>query len=176
MTEIFDDKRIYDGYIMLSEIERKISSHPLTPAEIQQYFKPFFTLTFNYKGRDERTFWYAISLKTTKLDENGLRLLLYLAYYASHFMGSTNAELLEGLRDMVVPFIEHQKQAVITVLNDKSQVVRENIVSAYYLYIDQFGRDPKTNEIKDEKVRNDLRDIDNNIKRVKNELRTKKQR
>jgi len=170
IAEVFDDKRVYDAYLMLSEIEKKVAGRYLTPDEIQEYFNPFFDLTFNYKIKDEKVFWYTAKLKTSKLDEFSLRLLLYLAYYADRFMDTTNAELLEGLRDMVVPFIEHQSQVVLTVLNDKNQVMRGNIVSAYYLFVDQFGRDPKTNEFINEKIRNELRDIDKNIKQVKAEL------
>lgn len=164
VTEVFDDRRIVDGYRLLEVIDRKFGNRSLSPEEIMVYIKPIYDQLYhpNYDGRgpyDVTSFWDTVDLRSSRLDTRGLRLMLDLIYYSERNIKNIDAELLEGLRDSIVPYIENNKEVVIDVINDAKQVKREAIANAYYSLIGNFIYDPKTQEITDPLFTKDLRDL-----------------
>ena len=55
-----------------------------------------------------------------------------------------DAELAEGLRDQIVPFIERNREAVITTLGEKQKLMRERIVSAYVQSKDPYSEQKRS--------------------------------
>lgn len=140
VAEMFDDKRVIDGYNLIKTTDKKFAKQALTSVQIKRNMKPLYDSLFSPEHKDETSFWDTVSIRVSSLDERGLRLLLDLSSYADEmYKGDINAQLYEGLLYMILPYIEQNQDAIISVIKDEGQVKRENLGYAYNAYGELYG-------------------------------------
>jgi hypothetical protein len=133
LTEVFTDPRVVDANSILKSIELRFGDRALTPDEIRREMTPFFKKYYNASKApfDYAVFYDALELQVVnKRNMRNLRLLLDLAHYSNCVLNVTDAELLEGLRDAIIPFIEQKPEITLSVAKDPKQVERGMIISA----------------------------------------------
>jgi hypothetical protein len=134
LTEVFTDPRVVDATAILESIEQRFDGRALTLGEIKREFAPFFEKYYHADRTpvDYGVFYDALYLQTENhFKMRNLRLLLDLAHYSNCILRVTDAELLEGLRDSIIPFIEQQPRMTLFVAKDPKQVERGMIISAF---------------------------------------------
>ena len=153
VTYVFDDRRLLKAYDYLIDMDTKYGSRALTPNQIKTSCRPIYEDFYRSYGKihDVKVFYASVLLRASRRDTRGLRLLLDLTFYSNKYRGVIDAELLEGLRDFIVPFIEKDPDVVMTVLKDPNQVERNRIESAFYQFVDQFSWGQDIEEIADER-------------------------
>ena len=125
----------------------------LTEEEIRDRIGPVFD-KYVAKSNSETIrlmFEREVFKRTKTLDVRGLRLLLDIRYYHDNFSHTVYASFSEGMRDMIIPFIEKKPALVITIVKDEAQMNRKIISNAFYQFIDQFAIDQKTGRIIDDR-------------------------
>ena len=133
----------------------------LTEEEIRDRIGPVFE-KYVAKSNSEtiRSMFEREVFKRTKtLDPRGLRLLLDIRYYHDNFSGTVYASFSEGMRDMVIPFIEEKPALVVTIVKDEAQMNRKLISDALYQFMDQFATDPKTGRITDDRFTAEYKEL-----------------
>jgi len=135
LTEIIDDPRVEKGYRQLTELENIVGRRALSANEIRDYLTPF--IEEYYQKEADPTFWTIVSLRSSELDERGLRLLMDLSYCEKEYYEKkvVNVDIREGLRDMVINFIVSKPAVILNVLDDVNQVewgLVKSAVSQYY--------------------------------------------
>jgi len=135
----------------LKEIDRLPENRAMTDEEVKQVIGPIFTKYMldcpSYEVH--HIFSNAILKRAGIRDERGLRILLDMRYYQDKYSNVVFAEISEGWRDEVIFFIEEDTDLVIKVANDKNQLNRKVIDSAFIQFIDVFSVDQTTGEITD---------------------------
>ena len=125
----------------------------LTEEEIRDRIGPVFD-KYVAKSNSETIrlmFEREVFKRTKTLDARSLRLLLDIRYYHDNFSHTVYASFSEGMRDMIIPFIEKKPALVITIVKDEAQMNRKIISNAFYQFIDQFAIDQKTGRIIDDR-------------------------
>ncbi len=111
-------------------------------------FDKYMTDSLNYEIYT--LFSKEIHKRSNDMSEKGLRLLLDVSYYHDHFSNIAFAEISEGWRDGVIPYIKKETKLVVSVFQDKNQLNRQLIFDAFYQFVDPFGVDAEGN-INDER-------------------------
>jgi len=130
----------------LKELDRLPENRAMTDEEVQEVIGPIFTkYLLDYPSYQvHHIFSDAIYKRAGKRDERGLRILLDMGYYQDKYSHVVFAEISEGWRDEVIYFIEKDTDLVIKVANDKNQLNKKVIHSAFIQFIDAFSAvDPK---------------------------------
>ena len=125
----------------------------LTEEEIRDRIGPVFDkyITGNNSEAIRPMFEREVSKRTKALDARSLRLLLDIMYYHDNFSRTVYASFSEGMRDMIIPFIEEKPALVTTMVKDEAQMNRKLISNAFYQFIDPFAFDQKTGRIIDDR-------------------------
>lgn len=131
LTEILWEKDEYEVNQILSSIDDVRDGQALDVKELKSRYNRL--LTEFYPGK---SFWKAMALRISKGDRNAIRILLDVRYFLMNFVNPINAENLEALRDMLIPFVANNSDDILAVYEDESQVMRDAIVSAFVMYID----------------------------------------
>lgn len=142
ITEVFDKRDIVSGYNRLTKLDEEFANRALTVLEIKKHLRPLYRDLYNPGRNETDSFWEAISLRASKLDERGLRLILDLIvdYYSVNKSKLLfDDRFIDGLRNMIMPFFVNSQDVVIHVLNDEKQSGRENISHMYRRYLTLFG-------------------------------------
>lgn len=137
----------------LRELDRLPENRAMTDEEVREVIGPIFTryLLDCRSYQVHHIFSRAIHKRAGKKDERGLRMLLDMLYYQDKYSNVIFAEISEGWRDAVVFFIEEDTDLVIKIANDKTQLNKKVIDSAFFQFIDQFSVDQTTGEIIDKR-------------------------
>ena len=137
----------------LRELDRLPENRAMIDKEVKEVIGPIFTkyLLDCRSYQVHHIFDSAIHNRAGKRDERGLRILLDMDYYQDKYSNVVFAEISEGWRDAVAFFIEEDTDLVIKIANDKTQLNKEVIHSAFILFIDQFSVDQTTGEIIDKR-------------------------
>lgn len=145
VTEILRDGRSVDGYLLADSLARDAGNRALSDAEITAQYREIFSFWrsfFSENGHPigpeyDRPFWNAMALRTSARDEGSLRFILNLNRYAAD--GPViPVELLEGLRDLVIPYFENDASVVADVWEDRNQAGRYVMESAFFMFIDPW--------------------------------------
>ncbi len=168
ITEIIDDQELFIAYSQLAVVE-KGAAGAIRAAEIKKVYSQFFATTYQTQRPQgaKPIFWEAIRLRVSHRDERALRILLDLLFFAQDGVARIDAELLEGLKAMIIPFLQKEPRIVLRVLQDSGQVSREGIANAYNNLVSNFTYDPKTGKITDKGYTEDLQEIGRLIKGFK---------
>lgn len=159
ITEIFDNQELFTAYKLLADIRRRNKTY--RSQEIKRVYAPFFAATYQVKhARGAKPiFWQAVRLRVSNRDKSAFRTLLDLSHFSQSDLPTLDAELVEGLRDMMVPFLLKESKVVIRVLQDSEQVARDRVTSAYNDLVSNFAYDPATGKITDPSYTKDLQEI-----------------
>ena len=128
--------------------------------EVRQTIGPLFEryMTGDVPYEIHSLFGGEISRQTAELSSAGLRLVLDVQYYHDHYNKTVFAEISEGWRDSVIPYVEEETDLVIAVCKDNTQLNRELISNAFYQAVDSFGRDA-AGRINDERFTDQHREL-----------------
>jgi len=127
VSEFLLDRQVYEAYVLMQKLVGAGSGFAA--------MKPVFDIY----DANRRCFTNALTLIGGQRNTASLKFILNLAHYAENHRATKDAELQEGLRDMIIPYIENSPEVVFAVLNTDKQVALERIDSAYVQYIDQFS-------------------------------------
>ncbi len=128
---------VIDAWRKLDVVAQKTGKRSLSVVDIARLYQPIVSDIYESQAREE-VYLGALSLYTNERGEVGLRLLLNLMYQANQ--GSVlHVEFVEGLDGLLVAYFKHNIRALISVWNDKHQLMREKIADAYTDFIDPFG-------------------------------------
>lgn len=167
ITEVIDDKELFLAYDQLTRVSKGASA--IRAEEIGKEYREFFTTTYQTERPQgaKPVFWEAVRLRVSHRDERALRMLLDLMFFAQEGKTTIDAELLGGLRSMIVPFLQKEPKIVLRILRDSAQVSREAVAGAYSNLITNFAYDPNSGKITDPGYTEDLQEIGKLIKDLK---------
>lgn len=146
VTEVLLGRRTVDGFRLAESLARDAGNRALSEVEIKVKYREIFSFWrtfFDDSGvpvgpEYDRPFWNAVALRTSARDEGSLRFILNLHHYAAD--GPViPVELLEGLRDLVIPYFEANASVVADLWEDRNQAGRYVIESAFFMYIDPWS-------------------------------------
>ncbi len=142
-----EEEAVFD----IRELDRPPENRAMTDKEVKEVIGPIFTkyLLDCPSYQVHHIFDSTIHKRAMKRDERGLRILLDMGYYQDNYSNVVFAEISEGWRDAVAFFIEEDTDLVIKIANDKNQLNKKMIHSAYIQFVDQFSVDQTTGEITD---------------------------
>lgn len=138
VSELIKDERVVNVWYALDGISKKAGRRSLSPKEISDLYKPLLHDIDVNRPVDQSHFVRGVALYVNGKGEVELRMLLDMLYQAD-LAKNLNVELMDELTARLIPYFESNPQAVINVLNDRTQVKRDSLADAYYTFIDPFG-------------------------------------